>query len=79
MDIKETFICINTFGSKRTGKDYYKLYTFDEEDQSVNESFITENLYDKILDSEICFGDVVTVVYKPNKYKKLEPADVIVE
>lgn len=79
MNIKEIFICVDTFGSKKTGMDYYKLYTFDEGDQSVNDCFITEDLYNKILDREICFGDVVTVVYKPNKFKKLEPADIIVD
>lgn len=77
MDIKETFICVTTFASKKTGKCYYKLYTFVEEEQAVNESFITEELYDKITDSEIDFGDEVTVVYKANKFKRLEPADVV--
>ena len=45
MDIKETFICVNTFTSKKNGRSYFKLYTFDEDQGVVNENFIDENMY----------------------------------
>ena len=75
MDIKETFICVNTFTSKKNGKSYFKLYTFDDDQGVVNENFIDEKMYDKLIDSDLCFGDLFIVVDKPNNYMKLEPKD----
>lgn len=65
-----TFINLSKIKSKKNGKTYYKVGTFNQEKKILKEDFITEETYNTIQNLDLEFGDPITLLYEINALNK---------